>query len=231
MVRVKESVLLNCQIIHLMGGIQIIGMGDKWSILHILLALFVGGHVGHFSQKYQGGVHQHTVKCYLTMLHSNHILGNTDTTLIYNTSRILFVKISNKNWTCIWRWGNSQMLGSSVLVLTVGNTPMSFKFKYPQSTNLMGRKRTYETNARHQFTRENMTISVLEPIDDLMMTHGVSVLYNTVGDVNIWYQICYCFRWLTSSKEFYVDTCTMRLDSNTAGGKKCNKVTNRNIFT
>ncbi len=49
---------------------------------------------------------------------------------------------------------------------------MLFKFKYPQSTNLTGKQGTYETNPKHQFTCGNMTISVLDPIDNLMMTHG-----------------------------------------------------------
>ena len=61
---------------------------------------------------------------------------------------------------------NSQILGSNVLVLTVGNKPMLFKFKYPQSTNLTGKRVTYKTNPKHQFTCGTMTISVLDPIDD-----------------------------------------------------------------
>jgi len=100
---------------------------------------------------------------------------------------------------------NSQMLGPNVLVLTVGNTSLSFKFTYPQSTNVMGKK-AYETNAKHQFTCGNMTISVLDPNDGGMTTHGFSFVCNTADDVKIWYQIGYCFIWLTSVKEFYVDT-------------------------
>ena len=126
---------------------------------------------------------------------------------------------------------NSQILGSNVLVLTIGNKPMCFKFKYPTIGNLTAARSTYETSAKHQFTCGNMTISVLDPIDDLMMTHEVEFLFNRSEDVNLWYRIGYCFRWLTSFKEFYVDSCTMRLDSNAMLGKKCNKTSNRNIFT
>ena len=72
---------------------------------------------------------------------------------------------------------NSQILGSNVLVLTVGNKPMIFKFKYPQFTNLTGKRMTYKTNPKHQFTCGNMTISVLDPIDNLMMTHGLTFSY------------------------------------------------------
>ncbi len=126
---------------------------------------------------------------------------------------------------------NSQILGSNVLVLTVGNKPMLFKFKYPQSTNLTGKRVTYKTNPKHQFTCGNMTISVLDPIDDLIMTHGLTFSYRNEDDTNTWYRIGYCFRWLTSFKDFYVDTCTMRLDSNFVSKKRSNRKMNRNIFT
>ena len=89
---------------------------------------------------------------------------------------------------------NSQILGSNELVLTVGNKPMSFKFKYPQSTNLTGKRGTHETNPKHQFTCGNMTFSVLDPIDDLMMTHGLTFAFRNVDDINTWYRIGYCFR-------------------------------------
>ena len=126
---------------------------------------------------------------------------------------------------------NSQILGSNVLVLTVGNKPMLFKFKYPQSTNLTGKRVTYKTNPKHQFTCGNMTISVLDPIDDLIMTHGLTFSYRNEDDTNTWYRIGYCFRWLTSFKDFYVDTCTMRLDSTFVSKKRSNRKMNRNIFT
>ena len=44
---------------------------------------------------------------------------------------------------------NSQILGSYVLVLTVQSKPMSFKFKYQQSTNLTEKRVTYETISKH----------------------------------------------------------------------------------
>ncbi len=108
---------------------------------------------------------------------------------------------------------------------------MLFKFKYPRPTNLTGKRETYETNPKHQFTCGNMTISVLDPIDDLMMTHGVTFLYKKADDVNSWYRIGYCFRWLSSFKDFYVDSCTMRLDAKLVSKKRSNRTMNRNIFT
>jgi hypothetical protein len=44
---------------------------------------------------------------------------------------------------------NSQILGSNVLVLTFGNKPMCFKFKYPTVGYLTAARSTYETSAKH----------------------------------------------------------------------------------
>lgn len=126
---------------------------------------------------------------------------------------------------------NSQMVGSNVLILTIGNKPMNFVFKFPTLGNLTGGKKTYKTSPKHQFTCENMTISVLDPVDDIIMIHGASFSYNTRECQTCWYRIGYCFRWLQSYKDFYVDTCTMRLDSLSVHRKRCGKTANRNIFT
>ncbi len=154
-----------------------------------------------------------------------------------DNSNIQYIKniISGKNHKRIGHASgggeNSQILGSNVLVLTVGSKPMLFKFKYPQSTNLIGKHNTYETSPKHQFTCGNMTISVLDPIDDLMMTHGLTFSYKKVDDLNTWYRIGYCFRWLTSFKDFYVDSCTLRLEAKFVSTKRSNRMMNRNIFT
>ena len=126
---------------------------------------------------------------------------------------------------------NSQMIGSNVLVLTIGNKPMRFVFKHPTLGNLSGMKKTYRTSPRFQFCCENMTISVLDPIDDILMVHGASFSYNSKERPNSWYQVGYCFRWLQSYRDFYVENCTMRLDSSATNRKRCAKETNRNIYT
>ena len=76
-----------------------------------------------------------------------------------------------------------------------------------------------------------MTISVLDPIDDLMMTHGLTFSYEKVDDLNLWYRIGYCFRWLTSFEDFYVDSCTMRLDAKSVSKEQSNMMADRDIFT
>lgn len=88
----------------------------------------------------------------------------------------------------------SQKLGSNILVSTVRSKPILVKFKYSQFSNLTGKKNTYETIAKHQFACENMTISGLDPINDLLMTHALAFSYNKVDDHHSWYWISYCFR-------------------------------------
>ena len=161
----------------------------------------------------------------------SHIGQHRDNSNIQYIKDVTSGKVHNRIGHASGGGENSQILGSNVLVLTVGSKPMMFNFKYPQSRNLTGKRGTYETNPKHQFTCGNMTISVLDPIDDLMMTHGMKFSYKTVDDMNSWYRIGYCFRWLTSFKDFYVDSCTMRLDSKLVSKKRSNKTMNRDIFT
>jgi hypothetical protein len=126
---------------------------------------------------------------------------------------------------------NSQIVGSNVLVLTMGNKPMKFSFRFPSFGNLKGNRKTYITSPKHQFTCGKLTISVLDPIDDIVMTHGANFVYNTREDKNDWLRIGYCFRWLQSFRDFYEDSCTLRLDSASLLRKRCNKISNRDIYT
>ena len=126
---------------------------------------------------------------------------------------------------------NSQIVGSNVLVLTMGNKPMKFSFRFPSCGNLKGSRKTYITSPKHQFTCGNLTISVLDPIDDITMTHGANFRYNTRAEKNSWLRIGYCFRWLQSFRDFYEDSCTLRLDRAGVHRKRCNKKANRDIYT
>lgn len=55
----------------------------------------------------------------------------------------------------------------------------------------MGKKGTYETNEKAQFTCGYMMMSVLDPIDDPMITHRLTVSYNKGMDLHAWFQIGY----------------------------------------
>lgn len=111
---------------------------------------------------------------------------------------------------------NSQIVGSNVLVYTIGNAPQTFTFKFANKKCFFGKRETYETTPLFQFECANGTVSVLDPIDDVLMTHSVkfedSFLNDEIKKKN-GYRIGWCFRWLQISKDFYTDTCGMRLDS------------------
>ena len=126
---------------------------------------------------------------------------------------------------------NSQIVGSNVLVLTMGSRPMKFTFRFPSRGNVQGNRKTYTTSPKHHFSCGHLTISVLDPIDDIMMTHGASFVYNTKENKNQWYRVGYCFRWLQSFRDFYEDTCTLRLDSSGVHRKRCGKKPDRDIYT
>lgn len=126
---------------------------------------------------------------------------------------------------------NSQVVGSNVIVLTMGKgEPMVFEFRHPQNGNPGGKKATYIRCIRHQFKCGDYTISVLDPIDDFRLLHGV-VSWKARGDAS-WHRVAYCYRWCQSIRDFFVDTCTMKLNKSEieSGRRTNNRMPNRSIF-
>ena len=70
----------------------------------------------------------------------------------------------------------------------------------------------------------NYTITVLDPLDDLLMQHGVKFHQGTIevagkdgkddDDTDCRYRIAFVMRWLRNEEEFYTDTSTLRLTDN-----------------
>ncbi len=108
---------------------------------------------------------------------------------------------------------------------------MNLVFKYPRKGKITDQKKSYITSPRHHFVCSNFTISVLDLIDDMMMTHESKFSYGRKNNKNNGYKVGDCFRWLQSFRDFYVDTCTMRLDSSAMTRKRCGKKPNRDIYT
>ncbi len=69
----------------------------------------------------------------------SHIGQHRDNSNIQYIKDITSGKVHNRIGHASGGGENSQILGSNVLVLTVGNNPMLLKFKYLQSTNLTGK--------------------------------------------------------------------------------------------
>lgn len=78
---------------------------------------------------------------------------------------------------------NSQIVGSNVLVYTTGNAPQTFTLKFPKKTKYFGNRNTYVTTSSFQFQCGDGTVSVLDPIDDLLMTHSVHFEKKLLDDV------------------------------------------------
>ena len=70
-------------------------------------------------------------------------------------------------------------------VLTSDNKLLRIKMRHPGGGNVTGKRSTYDATPKHQFTCRNVTISVLNQSDDLMMTHEVQFNYQSSHDINI----------------------------------------------
>lgn len=89
---------------------------------------------------------------------------------------------------------------------------MSFVFKYTSLSNTVtqGRKE-YVTSPSYKMRMEDGWIAVMDPIDDLLMLH--SVIFEE-GDGNPDdYRIAYVYRHLEVSRDYYVETSTIRRDA------------------
>lgn len=105
---------------------------------------------------------------------------------------------------------NSTVFGSCVLVYSTGNRPMKMRFWYSSKPDeVMGDKKYFTTSARFQFACGNGWLTVLDPIDDLLMCHDVVFLSEDEADVE-GYRVCWVFRWLRTPQDFFVDTSGLR---------------------
>lgn len=80
-------------------------------------------------------------------------------------------------------------MSSHALVLTMGNKPMKFYVTYPRHENVEGLKKMHETSSKHQFIGDYLTMSVLDPIDDIIMTQWLKFCQNTKENQNHWYWV------------------------------------------
>ena len=107
---------------------------------------------------------------------------------------------------------NSQAAGSSVIIFTRGNCPMSFVFKYTNLGNTVTQSRKeYVTSPSYKMRMEDGWIAVMDPIDDLLMLHSVQFEEGDGSPDD--YRIAYVYRNLEVSRDYYVETSTIRRDS------------------
>ncbi len=121
---------------------------------------------------------------------------------------------------------NSQVHGTNVIVFTVGNYPMKMVFAYPNphydieqdvSKYLMLESFSIKCGEGH--------ITILDPLDDVLMQHGVMFedlsLVQVIdtegrngneGETDLRHRIAFVMRWLGNEEEYYMDTSTIRLN-------------------
>ena len=109
---------------------------------------------------------------------------------------------------------NSQVIGSSVIIYTRGNCPMKFIFKYASLGNPVTQSRSYYvTSPSYQIRMGDGWITVMDPMDDLLMLHSV-VFDEDVEEQPDHYRIAWVYRNLHVKKDFNVETSTIRRDRN-----------------
>jgi len=107
----------------------------------------------------------------------------------------------------------SQQWGTNVILYTTGTTPQTFTFRFPHKNKMESSSKEYHATPIHQFSCGNGTVSILDPIDDLLMTHSAKFEKGLRRSDPTGYRICWSMRWLSGVRDFYTDTCGMRLDS------------------
>jgi hypothetical protein len=95
---------------------------------------------------------------------------------------------------------------------TRGNCPMKFVFKYASIGKPITQARThYVTSPSYQMKMEDGWITVMDPVDDMLMLHSV-VFEKDNGEPDD-YRIAWVYRNLKVEKDFYVETSTIRRDN------------------
>lgn len=127
---------------------------------------------------------------------------------------------------------NSQEYGSNVIVYTMGNSPMRMVFACPNPVMQVDQEtKKYIEHPCMSFPLGDGNLSILDPLDDVLMQHGVRwedcELHDIVtmtedgvecmrevgGDNDdLRWRVAFVMRRCTNMKEFYSDTSTIRLD-------------------
>ena len=120
---------------------------------------------------------------------------------------------------------NSHIEGNNVMVYTLGNVSMKTVFAFPNPHHDVDQDVTkYVELEGFSISCGNGTITVLDPLDDVLMQHGVSFDDGHIEvkgkkskdthdgeETDLRYRVAFVMRWLRNEEEFYTDTSTVRL--------------------
>ena len=101
------------------------------------------------------------------------------------------------------------MVGSDVLVFTLGNAPMDFVLAFHNKNNPAGAPKSYRIVPEFTFPLANGTLFIFKAVDDLIFLHGAELRAQHKGDVHAC-RVALVFRWLRSERDFLVATNTMK---------------------
>jgi hypothetical protein len=104
----------------------------------------------------------------------------------------------------------SQVPGTNVILFSAGgNRPMTLKLWYPSRHNKLACREAVESNTRLQFPLGDGWITVLDPIDDILMFHSVFFAESSRHDTE-GFRVAWVMRWLAQTQDYFVDTCGLR---------------------
>ena len=112
---------------------------------------------------------------------------------------------------------NSQKVGTNVLVFSTGTAPMTFTLAMPPRGDVLADRKEYVVKPSFQMCCGAFTLSVLDPVDDEILTHGAR--YDGEFEVAridgspAWWRLGWTYRWLQAEEDFYDDTGGLRLSA------------------
>ena len=115
---------------------------------------------------------------------------------------------------------NSQVHGSNVIVYTMCNSPMEMIFSHPNPEDQVTQEtKKYIRHPCFSFKLADGHLSVLDPIDDVLMLHGIrwedlqlsgAVMSDGVEDLRN--RVAFVMRRCENMKDFYTDMSAIRPD-------------------
>ena len=115
---------------------------------------------------------------------------------------------------------NSQLIGSDVLVYSMGNVDMDFRLCFPpKGDRLEASLREYDITPSYTFPLGPGTVFVFRGLDDFLFAHETSMDYqidwypkvNPSRNPQHFYRIAFVYRWLELQRDFFAETDCMKV--------------------
>jgi len=121
------------------------------------------------------------------------------------------------------------VVGTNVVVFTTGTAPMTFTLAFPPHSNVLVDRDLYDVSPAYQMTMGLYTVSILDPVDDLILTHSADFELSHVDGTPAAVRVGWTFRWLQGEEDFYDDTAGLVLSAERESKLK-DKPTSDDVF-